>query len=133
MSATYLTLKTIHVSCAALSFALFFVRGLWVAWDSPRLHQRWVRIVPHVIDATLLASAIGLALLLAQYPLVNGWLTAKLLLLVVYIGLGLVTLRFGRTKPVRLGSWVAALLVFAYIVLVAVTKSPEPLDGLLRI
>lgn len=129
----YLTLKTIHVSCAALSFGLFFVRGLWVALDSPRLRKPWVRIVPHVIDASLLASAIGLTVLVAQYPFVNGWLTLKVILLVVYIGLGLVSLRFGRIKPVRLGAWVAALLVFAYIVLVAVTKSPQPLEVLVGV
>lgn len=125
----YLTLKALHVGCAVLSFSLFFVRGLWVASDSPRLHRRWVRIVPHVIDTTLLASAIGLTLILAQYPFVHGWLTAKVILLVAYIGLGMITMRLGKTKTVRLGAWVGAMLVFAYIVLVAVTKSPLPLDA----
>jgi uncharacterized membrane protein SirB2 len=127
----YLPLKLIHVGCAALSFTLFFVRGLWVFADSPRMQARWVRIVPHVIDAALLASAIGLTVLVAQYPFVNGWLTVKVLLLGVYIGLGMVTMRFGKTRPMRIAAWLGAILVLGYIVLVAVSKQPFPLAGLL--
>jgi uncharacterized membrane protein SirB2 len=126
----YLSLKLLHVGCAALSFTLFFVRGLWVFADSPRMQAQWVRIVPHVIDATLLASGMGLTVLVAQYPFVNGWLTVKVLLLVVYIGLGMVTMRFGRTRPVRMVAWLGAILVLGYIVLVAISKQPFPLAGL---
>jgi uncharacterized membrane protein SirB2 len=68
--------------------------------------------------------------LVAQYPFVNGWLTVKVLLLVVYIGLGMVTMRFGRTRPVRMVAWLGAILVLGYIVLVAISKQPFPLAGL---
>ena len=37
----------------------------------------------------------------------------------------MVALRFGRTKSVRAGAFVAALLTFAYIVSVALTKDPR--------
>jgi uncharacterized membrane protein SirB2 len=92
--------------------------------DSPWLQQRWVRITPHVIDTVLLASAIGLALILEQYPFVHGWLTAKVLGLIAYIILGSIALKRGRTKPIRAAAWVAALAVFGYIVSVALTRHP---------
>lgn len=123
----WLTIKTIHVLSAAVSIGLFVLRGIWMMRDSPRRRARWARIVPHVNDTILLVSAIGLALLTYQYPLVHGWLTAKVIGLFVYIGLGLVALRFGRTRRVRTLAWVAAVAVFVYIVSVALTRSPLPL------
>jgi uncharacterized membrane protein SirB2 len=94
--------------------------------ESPQLQRRWVSIVPHVIDTILLASAIALTVLIQQYPLVNGWLTAKVLALVIYIGLGTLALKRGKTKTVRTAAWLAALLTFGYIVAVAVYHNPWP-------
>lgn len=121
----YPALKHLHLTAVALSFSLFMLRGLWMLADSPRLQQRWVRIVPHVIDTVLLASAIGLTLTLHQYPFVQSWLTAKLLGLVVYIILGSIALHYGPNKPLRATAWLAALLVFGYIVSVALTRAPQ--------
>lgn len=121
---TYLTIKHVHVTCAALSITLFFMRGVWMLRDSPLLQQRWVRIVPHVVDTLLLASALTMVVWSAQYPFVQDWLTAKVIALLVYIGLGTVALKRGRTRGVRAAAFVAALLVFAYIVKVALTRQP---------
>jgi len=112
----YTALKLLHMSSAALSVALFTLRGVWMIQASPRLQQRWVRVLPHVIDSLFLASGISLALLLRQYPLVHDWLTAKVFALVLYIILGSVALRPGRKRAVRIAAFVAALAVFAYIV-----------------
>jgi len=117
------TLKTIHVTFAALSFSGFFIRGIWMLRDSLLLKQRWVRIAPQVVDTVLLASAIALAVQWRLSPLDQPWLMAKIIALVVYIGVGLVALRFGRTKTVRAAAWVLGMLIFAYIVSVAVTRS----------
>lgn len=119
--------RDVHVLSAATSITLFVIRGIWMMRDSSRLRRRWVRIVPHVVDTVLLASAIVLAVLTSQYPLQQQWLTAKIIGLVVYIALGMVALRRGRTKSVRVTAWIAAVAVFAYIVLVAVTRNPLPL------
>jgi uncharacterized membrane protein SirB2 len=115
--------KIIHVSCAALSFCGFFARGVWMLKDSAMLQRRWVRIAPHVVDSLLLASAVALAVAWHMSPLEQHWLMAKIIALVLYIGLGMVALRFGRTKRLRLGAWVLGLVTFVYIVSVAVTKS----------
>jgi uncharacterized membrane protein SirB2 len=122
----YLTLKHFHMSCAAASGSLFLLRGAWMLRDSPRLHDRWVRIAPHIIDTLLLASAITLAVWSGQYPGVQGWLTAKVSALIVYIVLGTIALKRGRTKMVRFSAFVGALAVFGYIVAVALTKQPNP-------
>ena len=90
------------------------------------MRQRWIKIVPHVVDTVLLASALGLAYTIGQYPLVDAWLTAKFFALLLYIGLGSVALKHGTSKGVRQAAWLGALAVFAYIVLVAITHNPLP-------
>ena len=126
MVTTYTLLKYLHVGSVALSGAGFLVRGIWMLQDSPLLARRWVRIAPHLVDTVLLASAIALALMLGQYPLVHGWLTAKVLGLIAYIVLGTIALKRGRTRGIRIAAFCGALLVFAYIVAVAITKSALP-------
>ncbi|KIF82093.1 SirB2 family protein [Noviherbaspirillum autotrophicum] len=118
----YLAIKHLHMTCAALSGSFFLVRGVWMLRDSAMLKQRWVRIAPHVIDTVLLVSALVMVVWSGQYPFVQGWLTAKVLALIAYILLGTVALKRGRTKGTRTVAFVAALLVFAYIVKVALTR-----------
>ncbi|MBX9895198.1 MAG: SirB2 family protein [Nitrosomonas sp.] len=120
----YALLKMVHVSSVILSFSLFFLRGIWLIRDSANLRQRWVKILPHVIDTALLSSAIFLAMAIQQNPLEHGWLTAKVSGLLLYIGLGMVAMRFGKTRRIRIIAWASAQCVFVYIVLVALTKSP---------
>lgn len=122
----YTVIKYVHVICAALSYAGFVARGVLMIRAAPLLRARWLRIAPHVVDTLLLASAIALAVMSHQYPFVQPWLTAKVLALVLYIGLGMMALTRGRTKRGRVVAWIAAQLVFLYIVAVAVTRTPLP-------
>jgi uncharacterized membrane protein SirB2 len=119
-------LKYTHVGAVIASFALFFLRGLWMMSAPEKLAARWVRVVPHVIDTVLLVSAIALAATTAQYPFVQPWLTAKILALLAYIVLGTVAIRRGRTRRVRIVAWILALSVFGYMVAVAHTRDPFP-------
>ena len=121
---SYLLLKMIHVSSAVISYSLFFLRGIWLMQDSNNLRQRWVKVLPHVIDTILLTSAIALAILIQQDPLNNAWLTAKVIGLLIYILLGMIAIRFGKTKKTRIAAWIGAQCVFIYIVLVALSKNP---------
>jgi len=123
---SFLTLKAIHVSCAVISFALFFLRGIWSFNGSPIMRQGWIKVVPHIVDTLLLVSALALAFTIQQYPFVDAWLTAKVFGLLLYIGLGSIALKYGKTKAVRVSAWLAALAVFAYIVLVAKQHNPLP-------
>ena len=74
----------------------------------------------------LLASAVALAVMSHQYPLSNGWLTAKIVGVLIYIGLGTVALKRGKTRRTRVTAWLAAQAVFFYIVAVAITRQPLP-------
>ncbi|MBS1185872.1 MAG: putative rane protein [Proteobacteria bacterium] len=123
---TYLLLKQLHLTTIAITLTLFLLRGAWMMMGSALLQARWVRIVPHLNDTLLLASGITLAVLMQQYPLVHGWLTAKLIALIVYIVLGTIALKRGKTRAQRIAAWFAALLVFGYMAAVAVTHDPFP-------
>lgn len=118
----YAVLKHLHVTCVVISGCGFYMRGLWMMRRSPLLDARWVRIAPHVVDTLLLASAIGLVVMTQQYPVAQNWVSAKILGLLLYIALGTVALRRGRTRRVRIASWVAALVTFGYIVSVALSR-----------
>lgn len=126
---TYLILRNLHVGAVVVSFGLFLLRGLWMLAAPHRLRVRWVKIAPHVVDTVLLASAIALAVQTSQYPLARSWLTAKVLGLVVYILLGRIALK-GRTRAQRIQAFLLAIMAFAYIVTVAMTRNPLPWTGL---
>ena len=119
---SYALAKQVHLATIALSWLLFFARGVWMIADSPRLAARWVRVVPHVNDTVLLFAAIYLATFFGLQP----WIVAKIIALVAYILIGMIALRRGPTKPVRIAAWIVAQAVFVYIVAVAVTKHPLP-------
>lgn len=122
----YPLLRGLHIGTVYVTLALFLLRGVWMLLDSPRLTQRWVRIVPHVNDTLLLAAAIGLVMVAEINPLEHPWILAKIIGLLAYIGLGTVALKRGRTKAIRVKAFIAALGVFAYIVAVAVTRQAVP-------
>jgi uncharacterized membrane protein SirB2 len=116
-------LKLIHMSCAFLSITGFALRGYWMFTDNPLLQRRLTRVLPHTIDSLLLASAVGMLIIWQVSPLQLAWLSAKIIALLLYIGLGMVALRFGRTRRTRMTAYVTALLIVGYIVSVAYTKS----------
>lgn len=116
--------KYIHVTCVVLTLIFFIIRGIWMIRGSELLNKKWVKILAPIIDTTLLVSAIAQTIKISQYPFVHGWLTAKVLALVIYIALGMVALSYGKTKNIRITAWFGALLCFAYIASVALTRNP---------
>ena len=121
---TYLVLKYLHVACVVLSGLGFSLRGWWMLNDSPQLKTRLARVVPHVIDSVLLGSALLMAWQSSQYPFSQGWLTAKFFGLLAYILCGTMALKRARTKGRRVAFLMLALLAYAYIVGVALTRNP---------
>ncbi|CAL61602.2 Conserved hypothetical protein, putative membrane protein [Herminiimonas arsenicoxydans] len=121
---SYIALKHLHITCAVLSISLFLLRGMLMLRQSLALQQRWLRITPHIVDTALLASAVAMVVWSQQYPFVQNWLTAKVIALIVYIGLGTIALKRGKTRAKRLRAFLAALAVFAYIIAVALSKQP---------
>ena len=120
----YLALKHFHITCVVLSGAGFALRGAWALAGSPLARARLTRVLPHVVDSCLLLSAIALAWMAGQYPFVHGWLTAQIVGLLAYIGLGMLALKPGRPLALRGAAFVAALATFSWIVSVALSKNP---------
>ncbi|NND65972.1 MAG: SirB2 family protein [Halioglobus sp.] len=106
---------------SVLGFAL---RWYWMLTDNPRLASSPAKRLPHVIDTVLLGSAIGMLVLWQVWPWQMDWLLAKIIALLVYIGLGMVALRFGGSRAQRGIAGALALATAAYIITVAFTKSP---------
>jgi uncharacterized membrane protein SirB2 len=120
---SYFILKFVHVATAFISIVGFTIRGIWMIQSSPILQKRWIRIVPHINDTVLLISAIALVIVTSQYPGPVVWINAKIAALLIYIILGTVALKRGKTKLIRIISGVLALLTFSYIGVVAFSKN----------
>lgn len=121
---SYFALKHLHMSFAALSGLLFLVRGLMMLRAPDTLPPRNVMVDrgSYVIDTILLGSALALSAWSAQYPFVMPWLTMKVIAILFYIVAGAIALRRGRTRRIRSIAFVAALLIFGYVVKLALTK-----------
>ena len=112
----------LHITTVALSISGFILRGILLFSGSTLIRQKLFRIVPHIVDTLLLASAITLAFQRGLNPAEQPWLAMKIVGLLVYIALGLVAFRFGRTRNQRMLAWLGGIVVFAYIVGLAITK-----------
>lgn len=126
----YAALKLVHQSAVTLSIAGFFARGWGSLAGAAWVRGRAARTLPHLVDTVLLGSAIALAWTMQLNPLTTPWLAAKIAGLLAYIGLGMVALKPGRPRALRALAWFAALLCFAQIVAVAITKQASGLLSL---
>ncbi len=109
----YAQIKLVHVTTVLLSGGFFLVRGLLVLGD----RQSWalappLRYTSYVIDTILLTAALMLVSILPKALFANGWLIAKLILLVPYIILGSFALKRGSTLRVRQVAFILALIAF---------------------
>ena len=125
MSLDYATVKVVHQGAVALSVTGFFVRGLASFAEADWVRGRAARSLPHVVDTVLLLSALTLAWMLRLTPGNAPWLLAKIVGLALYVALGVVALRPGRSLAIRTTAWLAALATVAWIVSVALSKDPR--------
>jgi uncharacterized membrane protein SirB2 len=125
----YPQIKAVHVAAVILSGSLFALRGILMLAKSRWTNHPVLRWQSYAIDTTLLTAALMLVTILHQYPFVQTWLTAKVLLLVVYIVLGTFALKRGRTRRVQVACWFAALFVFGFIMSIARTHDPWGILG----
>lgn len=123
----YPQIKLIHILAVLASGSLFFLRGLALHLGGKWAMEAPLRYLSYAIDTILLTAALMLATILHQYPFVHGWLTMKVVLLVVYIVLGTYALKRGQTLRTRVICWLAALAVYAFIISVARAHHPAGL------
>lgn len=121
-----MSVKLVHIACAWLTILLFMARAGWLLFQGERLRGPVIRVLPHLVDVTLLACGITLAYQLQLNPLENTWLGVKLLAVVVYILLGFAALKWARTPVMRLVAFLAAVGVFACILSLAYTRQVMP-------
>lgn len=120
----YPHIKHFHIAMAIASVCLFAVRGAGVLAGMHWPRHALLRWSSYTIDSALLTAALMLLTILPAAMFANGWLTAKLLLLVAYVVLGVFALRRGRTPLVRAVCYVAALATFATIFSIARAHHP---------
>jgi len=126
LSEIYPLIKILHALLALLTLLLFLwrCRAFFAGRKLPRL---WQRHVPDSIDTLLLGSGVTMMFVLGLSPFAGGWISVKLVMVLVYVLLGMVVLHFGRTRLVRRMAWGGALVAFVYIVLLAHFKEILPL------
>lgn len=122
---TYLVLKHLHLTMVALVGLLFLLRGILLLKASPRLQSPMLRVLPHALSGLLLISGIALAL---QLPVIPAWVMLKLILLVIFIAIGVITFKHARTTSWRVAGLVTSLLIYATIAHIAVSQSGSPLS-----
>jgi len=118
--------KLVHIGCVALSGLFFFSRGVVMVRSPEFTSKVWVKRGAESIDTVLLLSGVTLVWITGQMPWHEMWLAAKLGMLLLYILLGMVAFHWGKTAIVRFSAWLIALLTFAMIIWIAVTRSPIP-------
>jgi uncharacterized membrane protein SirB2 len=121
---TYILIKSLHMITAIATISGFVLRGYWMMNHSDKLTLKVTRIAPHVIDTLFLLSGIVLVSILQLNVLAEPWLLAKFAGLTGYIVMGAFAIKRGPTLQIRVIAFVGALSLFAYIVGVALTKSP---------
>ncbi len=121
----YPQIKWLHVAMVLCSGSLFLLRGLLVQLQ----RSQWAMAAPlrylsYCIDTTLLTAAMMLLTILPHAVFANGWLWVKLALLPVYVVLGSLALKRGRNPQSRRRYYIAALLVFGFMISVARAHQP---------
>lgn len=117
--------RSVHLSSVVLSLSLFAARGLGVLGGGRWPLSRPVRQASVAIDSVLLAGGVMLWMARALDPLgTDAWLGLKLALVVLYIVLGSVALKRGRTAATRRAAFVAAIACAGLIVGIARAHHP---------
>ncbi|MBS3746482.1 MAG: SirB2 family protein [Wenzhouxiangellaceae bacterium] len=118
---TYELLKMLHIALALISGLGFALRGFIRLVLQRTLAHPLVRFGPHLIDTLLLASGIGLWLILGLSPFAAGWFGVKLFLVVVYVLVGITAFRLHHQGAAVL-VYLAALGIFLSVAWLALFK-----------
>ncbi len=118
----YATLKTIHIATVVLSFAIFAVRGGNVLSGKAAPGGTAVRVLSHVINTVLLASALWMVFITKQWPFVYPWPTVKLLGLVAYVVFAVLAFRGPRGRQALF--FLLGTLAFLFTASVGLTHNP---------
>lgn len=119
-------MRALHATLAFTSLGFFVTRASARLMRATWVRRRWARTLPHVIDTLLLSMGVGLLFRLGLWPHQLPWLSAKLIALVGYIGLGMVVMKLQGPRWIVLVTMISAILVFTYMLSVAFSKQVWP-------
>lgn len=112
------------MTIALLSVLLFTLRFIWLLKGSAKLQQKWVKILPHIVDTLLLLLGIGLAVKFSLNPTEQMWFAEKLFAVAAYIFTGYYTLKLARNRTMQIIGFLGAIGWVMLIVRLAITKAP---------
>jgi uncharacterized membrane protein SirB2 len=108
-------LKFLHLFLVGLVFFSFISRVILAETNPARLHTKWLKITPHVVDTLLLLSGFGLVL---QGQWLSGnynWLITKLLILLAYITFGMIAMRMRKFRFLTTAAAISCLFLIINI------------------
>ena len=119
----YLFVKYSHQIFVPITILVFNIRFflLWRHPDKP-LAGIW-KALPHLNDTMLLFTGLWLMKITHFSPFNAPWLGSKILLLLVYIGLGMVMMRSRPRSPKFYAIYVLSMACVGCIVYLAKTKT----------
>jgi uncharacterized membrane protein SirB2 len=113
-------IKMFHLIFILLSIVSFVGRVILAQMDSEMLEQKWVKIGPHIVNTLLLITGFTLVFQGGWLSGEYGWIVAKIIALLGYVGLG--TLAIKSQGTLRWQAFAGAMACFVYIAIVAVSK-----------
>ncbi len=123
---SYMAIKHLHLVAVGVALFLLLLRGFWMTTDSVMLKRKWMRIVTHINYAVLLVAGLWLSFTLGLKPGANPWLVVKIIGFIVLVLLGASLIPRMPTITSKFALWGVAILLFIYIVAVALTKNVAP-------
>ena len=119
----YLAVKHSHMAIAMLSVILFYIRSFSRMGSGKLAKNKLVFIGRHSLDTLLLISAITLVFMARINPFEQLWLLEKIVLVVIYIAIGIISAKQTNTLPKIMYVVVNTLVILA-IGYLATAKSP---------
>ena len=113
-------LKHIHLLFVAVVAISFIGRVVLAEYRPEMLQRKWIKLSPHILASLLLLTGIALVFQGNWLASTYGWIIAKVILMFVFIGLGLMTMREKGQK--RWMFFAATLFCLFYIIKIAFTK-----------
>jgi uncharacterized membrane protein SirB2 len=120
----YMMFKHLHLTALGLSVVMLTLQFIGHTFDMKFKDAKWLKIVPHIVYTILLGSAIGLCIVLNQYPFVDAWVTSKLIGLVLYVLMATLIVKWARNNAMRVVGYIGALTWLLITMQVAFSKTP---------
>jgi sirB family protein len=119
----YLFVKNMHMTFAVVTILLFNIRFFLLLSKPERPLAGIWKVLPHLNDTMLLFAGLWLMKITHFTPFGNAnWLGIKILLLLVYIGLGVVMMRARPRSPKFFITYLLAMACVGSIVYLAMYK-----------